>query len=85
MTARDLKHAFAAHPSRSDSWVRALQPQAVNRNAKLNRLTEQLTIDVTPRLRGRINVAPFRRRITISEMLRSRLSGRSPDDAGGAA
>jgi len=84
MTARDLKRAFAAHPSVADSWVRASPPQAVNRNARPNRLTK-LTIDVTPSLRDRINVAPFRRRITIAEKLCGLLSGRSPDDAGGAA
>lgn len=84
MTPSDLERAFAAHPSGADTWVQASPAKAANRNAKPNRLTE-LTIDVTPSLRGRIKVIPFRPGITVAEMLRGLLSGRSPDDAGGAA
>jgi len=85
MTARDLTRTFAAHSSGADSRVRASPPPAVNRNAKLNRLTERLTIDVIPSLCGRIKVAPFRRGITVTEMLRGLLPRQFRDDAGGAA
>ena len=84
MTARDLTRAFAVHSSVADSWVGASPATAVNRNTRPNRFTK-LTIDVTPSLRGRIKVAPFRRGITVAEMLRGPLSRRSPDDARGAA
>jgi hypothetical protein len=71
--------------SGTSTWVGASPEMALDRRTKTNQLTALPTIGVSPGLGRRINVAPFRRRITIAEMLHGLLSGRSPDDAGGAA
>jgi len=83
MTARDPKRAFAARPSDPDTWVRTPEPSSKN-GAKADLFTARLTIDVTPKLRGRINVAAFQRGITAAEMRRDLLSREFPDDAGDA-
>jgi hypothetical protein len=61
MTGGDLKRAFAARPSDAEAWVRKAKSTPPNGNAKADRFTARLTIDVTPALRSRIKVAAFRR------------------------
>ncbi|MGH8514984.1 MAG: hypothetical protein ACREV8_13795 [Gammaproteobacteria bacterium] len=85
MTGRDLKRAFAAHPSDAEAWVRKAKSTLTKSSAKGDRFTARLTIDVTPGLRSRIKIAAFRRGITIAQMLRDLLSRHFPDDAGDAA
>jgi hypothetical protein len=63
---------------RSARAARALQRKA----AKTHHFRAQLTINVTPYLRGRIKVAAFRRGITVAEMLRDLPSGEFPPHPG---
>jgi hypothetical protein len=85
MTGRDLKRAFAARPSDANAWVRTAKSTTSKNNRKGERYTARLTIDVTPRLRGRIKVVAFQRGITVAQMLRDLLSRHFPDGAGDAA
>jgi hypothetical protein len=85
MTGRDLKRAFAARPSDAETWVRKAKSTPANGNAKGDRFTARLTIDVTPGLRSRIKIAAFQRGTTVAQMLRDLLSRHFPNDAGDAA
>jgi hypothetical protein len=85
MTSCDPKRAFTSRPCHPDAWVRASDVIARKNGAKLHHLTAQITIDVTPDLRGRIKLAAFRRGITVAEMLRDFLSREFPPNPRGAA
>jgi hypothetical protein len=83
MSERDLKRAFAAHPSDAEAWVR--NPESPpSRHAEPSLYTARLTIDVTPGQRGRIKVAAFRRGLTVADMLRALLAREFPEHDGGA-
>lgn len=69
---------FAARPRDPDAWVRA--PEAAGATSpKGDVFTARLTVNVTPELRGRIKVAPFRRGLTVAAMLRAMLEEAFPD------
>ena len=55
-----------------------------SRNAEPSPYTARLTIDVTPEQRGRINVAAFRRGLTVADMLRALLAREFPENDGAA-
>jgi hypothetical protein len=85
MSGRDLKRAFAAHPSDAEAWVHRATSTLPKSTAEKDRFTARLTIDVTPGLRSRIKIAAFQRGITVAQMLRDLLSRHFPDGAGDAA
>jgi hypothetical protein len=83
MTERSPKRGFAARPGDADSWVRAPEPSISRPPAA--EFTARLTIDVTPALRGRIEIAAFQRGVTVADMLRALLDRTFPDDDGAAS
>ncbi len=73
MTASKLQHGFAARPSDPDTWVRTAEKSDGKLAAKGEEYTARLTIDVTPKLRGRIKIIAFERGLTVADMLRDLL------------
>ena len=84
MTRRDPKRGFASRPGDAESWVKAPERSAPGPSSA-DSFTARLTIDVTPRLRGRIKVAAFQRGVTVADMLRDLLSATFPETDGGAS
>lgn len=72
MTRPPAKSGFASRPGNPDSWVRAADAPTPGKTAT-EAFTARLTIDITPKLRGRIKVAAFRRGVTVAVMLRELL------------
>ena len=81
MTAGSTRRGFAARPSDAESWIKAPEAHA-GRAENATAFTARLTIDITPALRGRINVAAFGRGITVADMLRDLLTREFPADSG---
>ena len=81
MTGRQSKRGFASRPGDAESWIKAPDMPA-GAPAKVDAFTARLTIDITPRLRGRIKVAAFRRGITVADMLRDLFAREFPADPG---
>ena len=81
MSEHSTKRGFASRPGDADSWIKASDtpPRSVNEAAAF---TARLPLAVTPALRGRINVAAFRRGATVADMLRELLAREFPADAG---
>ncbi len=79
MSARDGQRGFTSRPGGPDAWVRAPDPSAAA--AKTDSYTAQLTIDVTPELRGRIKIVAFGRGLTAADMLRQILEREFPERA----
>ncbi|MGJ0454300.1 MAG: ribbon-helix-helix protein [Methylocystis sp.] len=73
MTAGKPQHGFAARPSDPDTWVRTAEKRNGKLAAKGEEYTARLTIDVTPKLRGRIKIIAFERGLTVADMLRALL------------
>lgn len=73
MKGRDSRRDFTTRPGDAESWIKAsdMPPTAP---AKADAFTARLTIDITPKLRGRIKVAAFRRGVTVADMLRELLT-----------
>jgi hypothetical protein len=85
MTNRDPKCTLTSRPRDTDTWIRAGGLSPPKNGAKAHLFTARLTIDVTPDLRGRIEVAAFRRRIIVAEMVRDLLSREFLPNPPGAA
>ena len=81
MTERSTKRGFASRPGDAESWIKAPETHA-RRADDASAFTARLTINVTPALRGRINVAAFQRGITVADMLRDLLARAFPADPG---
>ncbi len=73
MTAPKPWRGFAARPSDPDSWVRTPGQHDRNGGAKGEIFTARLTVDITPKLRGRIKIVAFERGVTVADMLRALL------------
>jgi hypothetical protein len=82
MTARDTNGGFAARPRDAESWVRTPDPHS-SANVAADIYSAQLTVDITPALRGRIKIAACRRGVTVADMLRDLLAREFPDTDGG--
>ena len=84
MKGRDSRRGFATRPGDAESWIKAsgVPPTAP---AKGDAFTARLTIDITPKLRGRIKVAAFRRGVTVADMLRELLTREFPEANGDAS
>jgi hypothetical protein len=81
MTRPPAKARFASRPGNPDSWIRAADAPPTGKGDS-QAFTARLTIDITPKLRGRIKVAAFRRGITVAAMLRELLDGEFPATEG---
>ena len=68
---------FTARPPAAEAWVKAHESAPPGRPA--SPYTARLTIDVTPRLRGRIKIAAFARGQTMAEMVRDLLEQHYPE------
>ena len=64
----------------ASTWVR--QADTSELPARASVYTARLTIDVTPKLRGRIKIAAFGRGITVADMLRDLLAREFPPPSG---
>ncbi len=73
MTAAKLRRGFATRPSDPDSWVRTPSQHDQNGGARAEKFSARLTIDITPKLRGRIKIVAFERGVTVADMLRALL------------
>ena len=78
MTDRPVKRSFAARPSDPDDWIKS----AGRADAKRPDYSARLTIDITPKLRGRIKIAAFERGVTVADMLRDLLAREFPEPEG---
>jgi hypothetical protein len=76
--SRERKTAFVGRPTDAEAWVRAPKTEP-SRDADASRYTARLTIDVTPKQRGRIKVTAFKRGLTVADMLRDLLAREFPD------
>lgn len=83
MTERSSKRSFAACPRDPESWMRA--PDWSTVRAPSADFTARLMIDVTPALRGRIEIAAFQRDLTVADMLRGLLDREFPESGGVAS
>ncbi len=81
MTARTDKRGFATRPADPEGWIRAGDARPARDGAAATQ-SARLTIDITPKLRGRIKIAAFGRGITVADMLRDLLAREFPDTAG---
>ena len=84
MTERQSKRGFASRPGDAESWIKAPDMPAAA-PAQSDAFTARLTIDVTPGLRGRIEVVAFLRGVTVADMLRELLAREFPEDSGDAS
>jgi hypothetical protein len=67
MTASDRKFAFAARPSDPEARIRKAENRVIENAAKTERFTARRTTDVTPEMRGRINITVFRRGLIVAD------------------
>jgi len=81
MTRPPVKSGFASRPGNPDSWVRTADAPATGKTAT-EAFTARLTIDITPELRGRIEVAAFWRGVTVAVILRELLVREFPPTEG---
>ena len=78
MSQRPIRRGFAARPADPEHWIKAAD--APPRNGEAAGFTARLTIDVTPDLRGRINMAKMAAaEMGHYELLRTTLEGRGVD------
>lgn len=80
MSERPIRRDFASRPADPEQWVKAADIAPEHRPGA--KFTARLTIDVTPKLRGRIKVAAFRRGVTVADMLRDLLASEFPPTSG---
>lgn len=80
MSDRPNRRAFAARPADSEQWIKSAD--AASRDGRSSGYTARLTIDITPKLRGRIKIAAFQRGVTVADMLRDLLAREFPTDEG---
>jgi len=73
MTAAKSPRAFSARPTDPDAWVRTPGQHDRNGAARSEKFSARLTIDITPKLRGRIKIVAFERGVTVADMLRALL------------
>lgn len=78
MTDRPAKRGFAARPTDPEDWIKSANRAAPKRRE----YTAQLTIDITPELRGRIKIAAFERGVTVADILRDLLAREFPESEG---
>ena len=76
MSERPIRRGFAARPADPEQWIKATDVPP--RDGETAGFTARLTIDVTPKLRGRIKIAAFGRGITVADMLRDLLAREFP-------
>jgi len=76
MSERPTRRGFASRPADPERWIKAADSAARDSNA--DGFTARLTIDVTPKLRGRIKIAAFGRGITVADMRRDLLAREFP-------
>ncbi len=79
MTAGKPQRSFAARPTDPDAWVRTPGQHDRNGGAKGEMFTARLTIDITPKLRGRIKIVAFERGLTVADMLRALFEREFPE------
>ncbi len=79
MTAPKPWRGFAARPSDPDSWVRTPSQHDQNGGARAEKFSARLTIDITPKLRGRIKIVAFERGLTVADMLRALFEREFPE------
>jgi hypothetical protein len=81
MSRRTARRAFVARPSDADTWFR-MRDALSSRESEGSLFAARLTIDVTPRQRGRIKVTAFQRGQTVADMLCEPLAREFPDKDG---
>jgi len=81
MSERPTRRGFASRPADPERWIKAADSAARDSNA--DGFTARLTIDVTPKLRGRIKIAAFGRGVTVADMLRELLANAFPAEGDG--
>jgi hypothetical protein len=81
MTERGRNGGFAARPRGAESWIRRPDTSSPA-NVTADLYTAQLTVDITPALRGRIKIAAFQRGVTVADMLRDLLAREFPEADG---
>jgi chromosome partitioning protein len=79
MTAVKPQRGFAARPSDPDAWVRTAEKSDRGGGDMSEQFTAQLTIDITPNLRGRIKIIAFQRGLTVADLLRDLLDREFPE------
>ena len=79
MTALKPQRGFAARPSDPDVRVRTAAKSDRTLAAKREEYSARLTIDVTPKLRGRIKIVAFERGLTVADMLRALIERAFPE------
>jgi hypothetical protein len=84
MTGGKPRRGFAARPSSPDTWVRTAGENDRKRAAKGEEYSARLTVDVTPKLRGRIKIVAFERGLTVADMLRALLEREFRETENGA-
>ena len=78
MTLPKPRRGFAARPTDPDTWVRTPGRHDRNGGARTEKFTARLTIDITPKLRGRIKIVAFERGLTVADMLHALLEREFP-------
>ncbi len=73
MTLAKPQRGFAARPSDPDALVRTPGRHDCNGGARAEKFSARLTVDITPKLRGRIKIVAFERGVTVADMLRALL------------
>ena len=76
MSERPTRRGFASRPADPEQWIKAAD--SAPRDSDAGSFYARLTIDVTPKLRGRIKIAAFGRGITVADMLRDLLAREFP-------
>ena len=79
MTLAEPRRGFAARPTDPDAWVRTPGQHDRNGAARSEKFSARLTIDITPKLRGRIKIVAFERGLTVADMLRALLEREFPE------
>lgn len=69
MNKRLCVHGFAARPASAEDWISAAEP-SVPHASDAGSDCALPAVDITPALRGRIEIAAFRRGVTAADMLR---------------
>ena len=80
MSDRPTRRGFASRPADPEHWIKTAD--ASPRDRETAGFAARLTIDVTPKLRGRIKIAAFRRGQTVADMLRELLAREFPETEG---
>ena len=83
MSGRTSERGVATRPCDPDSWIRA--PDLPPTHTPQEDYSARLTIDLTPTLRGQIEVTAFGQGVTVAEMLRTLLEREYPDESGAAS